>query len=79
MKAEIIINGIIDNQQKQIILSKENPISNTYHITIDQEYHGMVMRNMNGWKVYPHENSWLNGENCDIILQGILNVESPNS
>jgi len=44
-----------------------------------KEYHGQVIKNISGWGVYPHEKSWLKGENCDVILQAVLNAENPNS
>lgn len=76
---EIIVIGTIGNQQKQIILSKEHPFSTIYHITIDKVYQGQVIKNINGWGVFPHEESSLKGENCEVILQAVLNVENPNS
>jgi len=77
-RKEIIVNGTIGNQQKQIILSKE-PFTNIYHITIDNIFQGQVIKMINDWGVYPHEESWLKSENCDMILQAVLNAENPNS
>lgn len=77
-RKEIIVDGTIGNQQKQIILSK-GPFTAIYHIMIDKEYHGQVIKNISGWNAYPHEKSWLKGENCDLILQAVLNAENPNS
>ncbi len=76
---EIIITGLIGNQQKQIIVKKRFPSDGIYDFWIDKEYLGQVIRNTNGWGVYPHEESWLKGENCDVILQAVINAETSNS
>lgn len=73
---EIIANCSIGNQLKRVILHKERGVS-LYHIMIDKEYEGQVIY-QSGWKVVPHEESWLNGKNCDEILQAVLNNENPN-
>ena len=76
---QIIVTGTIGNQQKQIISQKRFPTDGIYDIWIDKEYQGQVLKMTGRWGVYPHEESWLKGENCDLILQAVLNIENPNS
>lgn len=76
---EIIVNGTIGNKQKQILLKKKFPSEGIYDIWIDKEYHGQVLKMTGRWGVYPREESWLKGENSDVILQAVLNAENPTS
>jgi hypothetical protein len=76
---EIIVIDTIGNQQKQIVLSNEHQFSEIYHIVIDKEYQWQVLKMTGRWGVYPHKESWLKGENCDVILQAGLNAENSNS
>lgn len=77
-KAEIIVFGPLLNEQKQVVLSRDRLSTTIYNITIDKEYHGQAIRMSNGWGVYPIEGSSLKGENCDFIIQAILNTETTN-
>lgn len=74
----IIVSATIANKQRLITMFKDFPLSTTYHVLIDKEHEAEAIRNSNGWKVFPREGSWLKGENCDEIIQAILNIENPN-
>jgi hypothetical protein len=78
-KSTIVI-AKIRNQEKQIIVSKDNPFSRTYNIWIDKECQGQVINlGKSGWKVSPIKESGLTDEICETILQAVLNAENPNS
>ena len=75
----IIVNATIANKQRLITMFKDFPFSETYHVLIDKEHEAEAIRRRSGWEVYPREGSWLKRENCDEIVQAILNVENPDS
>ena len=70
----IIVFGTIDNQQKELRLIPERFTQTIYNIMIDDVYHGQVIRMVNGWGVYPHDQSSLKGKNCDFIVDAVLNT-----
>jgi hypothetical protein len=74
----ITVTGKIGDQEKQIILRKNDPFTDVYDIMIDKNFEGQVLKYVGRWKVYPIQKSWLNGKDCSMILQAVLNFEESN-
>ena len=69
----------LSNGEKQIILQKEHEFSGIYHVVIDNELEAQVLLTpKRKWEVVPHTKSWLTGDDCDVILKTVLNLENPN-
>lgn len=75
----IILLATIGDENKQVILSQPQGSGELYHITIDNFFHGIVTKTMEGWKVYPNKNSWLSIEDCEVIVETVKNNFSQKS
>lgn len=76
----IILIATLGNKEKQIMLQKEHEFSSIYHVVIDNQLEAQVLRTpKGGWEVVPHTKSRLANNDCDVILQAVLNSEIPNS
>ena len=74
---ELVVYAFINETQKAITLFKEHSFSNTYHVLVDEDYQGIVVKHKGIWKVHPHEQSQLRGINHDFIIEAIIEAEMP--
>lgn len=73
-----ILIATLNNQEKQIILQKEHEFSGMYHVIIDDVLEAQVLLTpKRRWEVVPHKESWLTDDDCDVILQTVVNLENP--
>jgi endonuclease G, mitochondrial len=70
-----MLPGEIDNQEKQVILRRENSFSDIYHIMIDNKNEGQVLKITGSWGVFPNESSSLKKEKSNFILRAVINAE----
>ena len=75
----IIVNCLIGDEEKQILLDPEYPGSSIYHIFIDKENHGMVQKLRSDWFVGFGENSMLTDFHRDAIIRALSNAEYLNN
>jgi hypothetical protein len=75
----IIVHANIGNQQRKFYLYQPFPMAELYEVLCDQEHVADVRMQQGYWKVFPALGRMLDGENCDALLQAVLNVENPNS
>lgn len=74
----IMLIANLSNGEKEAILQKHLPYSNLYHVFIRNEHEAEVMRTQRGWSVRPRLGSWLNDDDCAVILKTVENLEDPN-
>lgn len=75
----IIVNCIINNEERHIILSPAYPGSSIYEISIDKLNQGEARKITKEWSVYLNENSLLNEQHKSSILNALTNAELLNN
>ncbi len=75
----LIVNCIVGNEEKQILLDPEYPGANIYHIYIDRENQGIVQKVTREWIVGFNENILLNDLHREAIIRAVSSAENLNN
>ena len=75
----LIVTCVVENEEKQIVLTPEFPGSNIYHIFIDRENQGIIRKVTKEWFVDLNEDSKLTKLNCDTFLRAVTSAEYLNN